>query len=327
MEKNKNMRDDIKKIWLAGGCFWGVEAYFAQIPGVLQTNVGYANGKTANPSYHDINHTGHSETVEVTYDPNKVSLQTLLEYYFHIIDPISINKQGNDTGTQYRTGIYYDNTGDLAIIRAAVEKIQGKYQEPVATEILPLENYYPAEEYHQDYLNKNPGGYCHIDLSSKPEFAREIHSVTAPVVYEKPDDKQLRESLTQMQYKVTQQNGTEPPFSNEFWNHHAPGIYVDIVTGEPLFSWKDKFDSGCGWPSFTRPVDEKAILENTDESHGMIRIEVRSRFGNSHLGHVFDDGPADEGGLRYCINSAALRFVPLEKMEEQGYGDLIKLIS
>lgn len=324
---DKNSINELCEIWFAGGCFWGVEAYFARIPGVAGTNVGYANGKTANPSYYDIKHTGHAETVQVSYDPRKVSLHTLLEYFFNIIDPTSINKQGNDIGTQYRTGIYYKDKNDLATIQAAVGKIQRKYKKPVITEVLPLENYYPAEENHQDYLKKNPGGYCHIDLSSLPDKVPDKASVADTSVYKKPEDKQLKETLSDMQYRVTQQNGTEPPFANEFWNHHAKGIYVDIVTGEPLFTSKDKFDSGCGWPSFTRPIEDDVVTEGTDKSHGMMRTEVRSHVGDSHLGHVFEDGPIERGGLRYCINSAALRFIPLEEMEAQGYGEFIYLLK
>ena len=309
MEQPYN-NNELHEIWLAGGCFWGVEAYFARIRGVVKTNVGYANGKTANPSYDDIKNTGHTEAVQVGYDPRKVSLQKLLEYFFRIIDPTSINKQGNDTGTQYRTGIYYKDESDLPMIKAEVARMQEKYIKPVVTEVLPLDHYCSAEEYHQAYLMKNPGGYCHIDLTSLP-----------------PEDKQLKETLSEMQYRVTQQNGTEPPYVNEFWNHHAVGIYVDITTGEPLFTSKDKFDSGCGWPSFTSPIADEAVLEKKDKSHSMMRTEVRSRMGDAHLGHVFEDGPVDRGGLRYCINSAALRFIPLEEMEIQGYGEFIRLLQ
>ena len=192
-----NKQSELREIWFAGGCFWGVEAYFARIPGVVRTSVGYANGKTTNPTYYDIKHTGHAETVQINYDPRKVNLRILLEYFFHIIDPTSLNQQGNDIGTQYRTGIYYKDDGDLMIIKAVVDAIQKKYKKPVATEVLPLENYFPAEEYHQEYLDKNPGGYCHINLTSLPAIA----------------------SLSDTQYRVTQQNGTEPPFDNEFWNN------------------------------------------------------------------------------------------------------------
>nr|WP_319488790.1 peptide-methionine (R)-S-oxide reductase MsrB [uncultured Caproiciproducens sp.] len=316
-------KSNLKEIWLAGGCFWGVEAYFARIYGVAKTDVGYANGRTVNPSYHDLHETGHAETVHILYDPEKLSLQTLLYYYFKIIDPVSVNRQGNDTGTQYRTGIYYRDETDFTVIQAYVETEQKKYDAPIATQVQLLENYYPAEEYHQDYLEKNPGGYCHVDFSS-------LRGQTSPSdssTYRKPAPEKLKETLSEMQYRVTQQNATEPPFENEYWNNHQKGIYVDVTTGEPLFISSDKFDSGCGWPSFTRPISEDVLVELQDGSHSMVRTEVRSRFGESHLGHVFNDGPKTEGGLRYCINSASLRFIPLNEMEEKGYGKYIGSIK
>ncbi|HOL15011.1 MAG TPA: peptide-methionine (R)-S-oxide reductase MsrB [Bacillota bacterium] len=312
-----------RDIWLAGGCFWGVEAYFARLEGVRRTSVGYANGRTVHPSYEEIASTGHAETVQVTYDPDRISLQELLKHFFKIIDPTSKNRQGNDVGTQYRTGIYSNDPGDLETARAVLAGEQKKYQKPVVTEVLPLENYYLAEEYHQDYLEKNPGGYCHVDLSALPERKKPA----ATRAYRKPPPEELKKSLSRRQFQVTQLNATEPPFENEYWDHHERGIYVDVVTGEPLFLSTDKFDAGCGWPSFTRPVDRSAIVEKEDRSYGMIRTEVRSRAGDSHLGHVFPDGPRDKGGLRYCINSAALRFIPLEEMEKEGYGDMIPLIK
>jgi peptide methionine sulfoxide reductase msrA/msrB len=302
-----------REIWLAGGCFWGVEAYFARVPGVLSVTSGYANGSTENPGYYDIPHTGHAEAVHIVYDADAVSLRTLLRHFFGIIDPTSLNRQGNDKGTQYRTGIYYKDEDDLPVIRQAVREEREKHAKPVVTEVAPLENFAPAEEYHQRYLEKNPGGYCHIDLSGA---ARQV-----------PDKAALKETLTPMQYHVTQENGTEPPFENEFWDSHQKGIYVDVVTGEPLFLSGEKFDSGCGWPSFSRPVGEKAVAEREDLSHGMFRTEVRSSGGDSHLGHVFTDGPVEQGGLRYCINSAALRFIPLERMEEEGYGAFIDRVK
>lgn len=311
-----------QRIWLAGGCFWGVEEYFSRLYGVLATTVGYANGKTEKPSYHDIGVTGHSETVEVTYDPEKISLETILKYFFKIIDPTAKNRQGNDIGTQYRSGIYYDDSADLPIIKAAVLEEQKKYSRPIVTEVLPLNGYYLAEEYHQKYLKKNPGGYCHVDFSSLPEI-----STPEADGYKKPSPEKLKQQLSPIEYEVTQENGTEPPFANEYWDNHSKGIYVDIVSGEPLFVSADKFDSGCGWPSFSKPIDEKAIKKLDDYSHGMARTEVRSSTGDSHLGHVFNDGPKDKGGLRFCINSAALRFIPLDKMEQEGYGRFIQLIK
>jgi len=307
-------------IWFAGGCFWGVEAFFKRIPGVTQTSVGYANGKTENPGYYDISSTGHAETVQVTYDPDQVSLAELISYYFLIINPTSLNKQGNDRGKQYRTGIYYKDEKDRAVIEDALGAEQKKHKKKLAVEALPLEHYYLAEETHQDYLEKNPGGYCHIDLSlAKKALEKEY--------YPKPSDEELKKTLTPMQYRVIRKNATEPPFQNEYWNNHARGIYVDAASGEPLFVTTDKFDSGCGWPSFSRPISEDAVQEKGDFSAFMVRKEVRSRYGDSHLGHVFSDEPQDKGGLRYCINSASLRFVPVEKMKEEGYEKYLDMIE
>ena len=313
----------IREIYLAGGCFWGVEGYFKRIEGVKDTTCGYANGKTANPSYEDVcrHNTGHAETVRVLFDTDVINLEDLLIYYFRIIDPVSVNKQGNDVGTQYRTGIYYTDESLLPVIKAAVEREQIKYNEKIAVEVLPLENFYSAEEYHQNYLDKNPNGYCHINLNLANE----------PIVrsenYKKLDDKELKEKLTTLQYDVTMNAATERPFDNEFNSNFERGIYVDITSGEPLFLSTDKFESGCGWPSFSKPIQKDLVRYNEDLSLGRRRIEVRSNVADAHLGHVFDDGPSELGGLRYCINSAALRFIPIDKMDAQGYGYLKKYIK
>ena len=308
-------------IYLAGGCFWGLEAYMERIQGVTDAVSGYANGKGDTTNYQLLHATDHAETVKVTYDPNKISLDKLLQYYFRVIDPTSINKQGNDRGRQYRTGIYYQNEQDKAVIEAALKTLQSKYQEPIRIEVEPLTNYVEAEEYHQDYLKKNPNGYCHIDIKKADE----------PLIddkkYPKPSDAELKQKLTALQYDVTQGKHTERSFSNEYWDNFAPGIYVDITTGEPLFSSKDKFESGCGWPSFTKPIAAEVAEYQRDNSFNMTRIEVLSRSGHAHLGHVFDDGPRDKGGLRYCINSASIKFIPLDEMEKQGYGDLIPFVK
>ena len=313
----------IREIYLAGGCFWGVEGYFKRIEGVKDTTCGYANGKTANPSYEDVcrHNTGHVETVRVLFDTDVINLEDLLIYYFRIIDPVSVNKQGNDVGTQYRTGIYYTDESLLPVIKAAVEREQRKYNEKIAVEVLPLENFYSAEEYHQNYLDKNPNGYCHINLNLANE----------PIVrsenYKKLDDKELKEKLTTLQYDVNMNAATERPFDNEFNSNFERGIYVDITSGEPLFLSTDKFESGCGWPSFSKPIQKDLVRYNEDLSLGRRRIEVRSNAADAHLGHVFDDGPSELGGLRYCINSAALRFIPIDKMDAQGYGYLKKYIK
>jgi len=310
-------------IYLAGGCFWGVEGYFKRIEGVKGTTCGYANGRAENPSYEDVcrHDTGHAETVKVDFDDEVISLEDLLIYYFRIIDPVSVNKQGNDVGTQYRTGIYYTDENQLPVIKAAIEREQRKYNEKIAVEVLPIENFYSAEEYHQDYLDKNPNGYCHINLSL----------ADGPIVrsekYKRKNDDELKESLTPLQYDVTVNAATERPFDNEFNSNFERGIYVDITSGEPLFFSTDKFESGCGWPSFSKPIQKDLVKYSEDLSLGRRRIEVRSNVADAHLGHVFDDGPSELGGLRYCINSAALRFIPLDKMDEEGYGYLKKYVE
>lgn len=322
-----------REIYLAGGCFWGVEEYFSRIPGVLDVVSGYANGTTEQPTYKQVcsGTTGHTETVRVTYDPRVVALQTLARQFFKIIDPLSVNRQGNDVGSQYRTGMYYTDEADKPTLAAVMAEVRQRCGKPLAVELLPLQNFYPAEEYHQDYLKKNPRGYCHISFDSLDELPPPMRGAEAPAVdparYHKPDDATLRRTLSREAYAVTQNNATEVAFTGKLWDNKAPGIYVDVVTGEPLFVSSDKFESGTGWPSFTRPVDPSVIKEHRDESHGMVRTEVRSRVGDSHLGHVFPDGPRDKGGLRYCINSAALRFIPLEDMEKEGYGNLKPLVE
>lgn len=315
------------EIYFAGGCFWGTEHFLKQINGVESTQVGYANSKVANPSYEQVcsGKTNAAETVKVVYHPEEVDLSLLIDLYFQTIDPTSLNRQGNDRGTQYRTGIYYTNIDDVAVINKAIRELETKYNNPIVVEVKPLENFYPAELYHQDYLEKNPTGYCHINPALF-EMARKANKPKNKT-YQKPDDATLREKLSAEQYAVTQKSATEPAFHNEYWDEHRAGIYVDVTTGEPLFVSTDKFDSGCGWPSFSKPIKKELIEEKKDASHGMIRTEVRSKTGDAHLGHVFTDGPKDKGGLRYCINSASLRFVPKEKMEEEGYGEYLPLIK
>jgi peptide methionine sulfoxide reductase msrA/msrB len=322
-------QSQLKDIWLAGGCFWGVEAYMARVPGVAETTVGYANGNTENPTYEDVSYrdTGHAETVHVRYDTERISLVELLEQFFLIINPTALNRQGNDVGSQYRTGIYYQDPDVLPLIQSFIEEQQPAYDQPIAVEVEPLKHYYLAESYHQKYLEKNPGGYCHVSFDTLPDATEPSTGLVDPSLYSKPDDEELKNRLTEEQYKVTQENATEPPFTGVYDHHFAPGIYVDVVTGEPLFSSHDKFNSGSGWPSFTRPIDPDVIVAIRDMSAGMIRTEVRSRVGDSHLGHVFEDGPAESGGLRYCINSAALRFIPVDDMEESGYGYLLPLFD
>lgn len=322
------MQNNKKEIYLAGGCFWGTEKYLKQIKGVLKTEVGYANGNTLKPSYEDVcyNDTGHAETVKVVYNSNEINLTEILDFFYLSIDPISINRQGMDIGVQYRTGIYYVEKEDESSIKNSIEQLQKQYNEKIAIEVKPLENYWKAEEYHQDYLDKNPKGYCHINFKKiTKELEKKKNTIVKKELY-RPAQKERLKKLNSLQYDVTQRNATEPPFQNEYWDCFKKGIYVDITTGEPLFSSQDKFESGCGWPSFSKPIDPSVIKEFDDISFDMIRTEVRSRVGNAHLGHVFEDGPYEKGGLRYCINSASLKFIPIEQMEEEGYGYLIPFI-
>lgn len=323
MEKENYSKDDLKKIYLAGGCFWGVEEYMQRIYGVYDAVSGYANGKVNNPTYKTVSSgkSGYAETVEVTYDSKKIKLEDLLNHYFKIIDPTSLNKQGNDRGSQYRTGIYYVNDSDKEVIDKVMNFQAKKYSEKIVVENMKLKNFTVAEDYHQDYLKKNPNGYCHIDLSKASEV------VIDPAKYPKPSDDDLKRKLTDIQYRVTQKNETESSFSNEYWDNKEKGIYVDVATGEPLFSSSDKFDSGCGWPSFSKPIAKDVVTYREDKSYNMNRTEVRSRSGDSHLGHVFNDGPKELGGLRFCINSASIKFIPLKDMEDRGYGYLKHLVK
>lgn len=312
----------MKEIYLAGGCFWGTEHFFKQVRGIISTEVGYANGNTENPTYQEVcsHTTGFAETVHLVYAPDQIDLPLILALYFKTINPTSLNKQGGDIGDQYRTGIYYTDSADRPVIEQALQELQTKYTAPIVVECTPLRNFYNAEDYHQDYLDKNPGGYCHI----RPELFRLAKEANP---YRKPADDTLRQRLTATQYAVTQRNATEMAFDNDYWNEKREGIYVDITTGEPLFISTDKFDSGCGWPSFSRPITDSLLVEKHDSSHGMQRIEVRSKTGDAHLGHVFNDGPQELGGLRYCINSASLRFIPKEKMKEAGYAKYLPLLD
>lgn len=321
--------EDLEEIYLAGGCFWGIEEYMSRVDGVDDVVSGYANGTTENPSYEDVIYkdTGHAETVLVKYDPTKTDLAEILLYYFKVIDPTSIDKQGNDVGTQYRTGIYYTNENEIETIEKVIAVKQEEYKKEIAVEVLPLENFHEAEEYHQDYLKKNPRKRCNIDLEEAETGVDRNPSLGKLDAYSKPSDKEIKEKLNDEEYNVTQKNDTERAYSHEYDKLDKKGIYVDIVTGEPLFSSEDKYDGGSGWPTFTKPIDEKFVKEYKDKSLGMNRTEVRSEIGNSHLGHVFNDGPRDRGGLRYCMNGSSLRFVAFEDMEQEGYGDLLKIFE
>lgn len=315
-------RERHKEIYLAGGCFWGLEEYMSRVPGVVGTTVGYANGKTVNPTYHDVCYrdTGHAETVRVRYSPNKIGLSHILSLFYRVIDPTLRNRQGNDRGTQYRTGVYYTDPRDEALIVGSLQKLQKEYELPIVVEVQPLQGFFEAESEHQQYLKKNPGGYCHI---GKDHFA----AASASADPTRASAEELKERLTPLQFEVTQNNATEPPFNNAYYDHFQKGIYIDVISGEPLFLSSDKYDAGCGWPSFSKPINKNSLEFLTDTSFGMTRTEVRSWDSDAHLGHVFDDGPLDKGGERFCINSASLRFIPTDEMEREGYGDYLSLLS
>ena len=317
--KGQTISFDDNVIYFAGGCFWGTEHFFKQIRGVENTEAGYANGTIDNPSYEIVStgKSGYTETVKVTFDPNVVDVDLLIDLYLKTINPLSLNQQGNDIGTQYRTGIYYTNDQQKLIIQQKISQLAKIYNGEIVVEVKPIQKFYPAEGYHQDYLDKNPNGYCHItpDLF---ELAKNSNPIKKGE-YAKKDLNTLKAELTPLQYEVTQNGLTEKPFDNEYDQEFREGIYVDITTGEPLFASSDKYDAGCGWPAFSKPISPKILKEIEDNSMGMNRIEVKSKTGDSHLGHVFEDGPKAKGGLRYCINSAALKFIPKEEMKAKGY--------
>lgn len=311
-----------KTIYLAGGCFWGTAHLMSLVPGVSSAVAGYANSVIPDPTYEMVctGRTGAAETVKVTYDDTLVGLTDLLKLYFKSIDPLALNRQGNDVGTQYRTGIYYTDSADVPVIEAQLATVQRRHESPLAVEFSRLVNFYPAEEYHQEYLVKNPRGYCHV----RPELFMEARSMKTR---EAENKEELRRRLTPLQWEVTQNGATERPYVNEYDDEFRPGIYVDITDGTPLFVSSRKFNSGCGWPAFSRPISNDLLTELPDYSYGRERTEVRSAKSGAHLGHVFPDGPIDDGGLRYCINSAALRFIPKADMQNEGYADYLPLIE
>lgn len=296
---------------------------FDELPGIESVISGYTGGNKENPTYEEVcsNTTGHLEAVQITYNPEIFPYEKLLELFWQQIDPTDSGGQFFDRGESYKTAIFYHTEEQKKLAEASKETLEksGRFSKPIVTMILEAKPFYPAEEYHQDFYKKSTGRYKQYRTGSGRDRFIQEH-------WNGNNKEDLKSTLSPIQYEVTQNNGTEPPFHNEFWNHVEEGIYVDIVSGKPLFSSKDKYDAGCGWPSFTKPIQDFEVVEKMDTTHGMIRTEVRSKTADSHLGHVFDDGPGPNG-LRYCINSAALRFIPKDDLEKEGYGKYAQLFN
>lgn len=307
------------KATFAGGCFWCMVKPFHKYEGVERVISGYTGGHVDNPTYKQVcsETTGHLEAIEVTFDPEVITYEELLRIYWRQIDPTDGGGQFNDRGESYRPAIFYHSEEQREMAERSKQEVEnsGRFDRSIEVEIRPAKTFWEAEDYHQDYYKKNPFRYEMYRVGSgRAKFVKEAWS-------DKKQKQELKDRLTPMQFKVTQENGTEPPFQNEYWDEEREGLYVDVIDGTPLFTSRDKFQSNCGWPSFARPIEEKRLDVNMDTTHHMVRTEVRSKHADSHLGHLFDDGPKELGGLRYCINSASLRFIPKEELESTGYGE------
>ena len=336
LEMKKESKKEVVKLTgdeevttLAGGCFWCMQAPFEKVQGVVKVVAGYAGGIEPNPTYEEVSSgkTKYRESIQVYFDPEVISFSEILEVYWRQFDPTDASGSFHDRGHQYTSAIFYHDDIQKEVAEKSKKELDksGIFNEPIVTPIIKFTTFYPAEEYHQDYYKKNPERYhSYRKGSGRDEFI--MAHWKDDNKYTKPSDEELKKKLTDLQYKVTQKEATERAFQNEYWDNNKAGIYVDVVSGEPLFSSKDKFESGTGWPSFTKPIDPKFLDKKVDKTLGMERVEVRSKIGDSHLGHVFDDGPAPTG-LRYCMNSAAMRFIPKDKMKEEGYGEYLWMVE